>query len=130
MRISDWSSDVCSSDLLDGRIVKQADDLIDQEGLGRRGLPPSRWMVEQAPADFDPPFGQCLLETRDDRLANFRGVTFMFRDNRDQTIGDCPAINNPPSACKTVKGFSHGLKLRSEKRRVGKEGVSTCESRW
>src|SRR3546814_4824504 len=124
MRISDWSSDVCSSDLcgivdriqiLDGRIVKQADDLIDQEGLGRRGLPPSRWMVEQAPADFDPPFGQCLLETRDDRLANFRGVTFMFRDNRDKTIGDCPAINNRPSACKTVKGCSQGLQLRMKR---------------
>src|SRR3546814_9320622 len=34
MRISDWSSDVCSSDLQDGEVLAQV--LVDRLGLGRR----------------------------------------------------------------------------------------------
>src|SRR3546814_9254248 len=37
MRISDWSSDVCSSDLLGGRIVQPPDQL--RESLGLQSVP-------------------------------------------------------------------------------------------
>src|SRR3546814_9447936 len=71
MRISDWSSDVCSSD------------------LDRHRRPPhaEKRTARQA--------GPCLMVRRD-RLLPCR----------------------------------HGLRGRSEERRVGKECVSTCRSRW
>src|SRR3546814_6976830 len=52
MRISDWSSDVCSSDLLDGRIERR--DLLDlagelrQHGADLRGLWPVRVLFDDA----------------------------------------------------------------------------------
>src|SRR3546814_19925846 len=38
MRISDWSSDVCSSDLLASEIVERALDMRREQMLGRRGI--------------------------------------------------------------------------------------------
>src|SRR3546814_18444478 len=76
MRISDWSSDVCSSDLLDA-VVLSPD--------GRRRLAAS-------------------------------GLA---------------AINSAETATAIVLGQQVAADLiRSEERRVGKECVSTCRSRW
>src|SRR3546814_3382218 len=72
MRISDWSSDVCSSDL-----------------------------KERAPA-MPEPYPLILFQVRPDR--------HRYRSRRHPSI----AKTNP----------------RSEERRVGKECVSTCRSRW
>src|SRR3546814_10426814 len=72
MRISDWSSDVCSSDL--EHVVRPHDEADD--------------------ADRD--HGVCHAEIAEDRLA---------AEGRDDLA-------------------------RSEERRVGKECVSTCRSRW
>src|SRR3546814_9147862 len=86
MRISDWSSDVCSSDL-QGRAqivahdVGEALDLL--VGLAQIGRPLG-----------DPPL-QLLVHARQRRV-----------------------------------GGKQLLRLRSEERRVGKECVSTCRSRW
>src|SRR3546814_9911690 len=77
MRISDWSSDVCSSDLTDA--VARRNLMFD--GLARR------WRD-------DPPPGFVIAA----------GITT-----------SAPAV---------------GRLLRSEERRVGKECVSTCRSRW
>src|SRR3546814_12129496 len=83
MRISDWSSDVCSSDLL---LVQDGDN-------GRI--------------------------TRDDlKVVTKRAPT-------DQEIADCLFAWN---VAKHVK--SNAIVYRSEERRVGKECVSTCRSRW
>src|SRR3546814_2696924 len=90
MRISDWSSDVCSSDLI----------VVDQ-------LWPSRMTVA--------------------------------------LVWACEATPVTPATCCPIAVTSAGLKLggrdpppprrrpplgRSEERRVGKESVSTCRSRW
>src|SRR3546814_8429321 len=77
MRISDWSSDVCSSD------------------LGRLPLP-------------------VALDDGDDGLAGDVAA-------QDENVGlvERPGIQELPPA-----------HLRSEERRVGKECVSTCRSRW
>src|SRR3546814_1019472 len=75
MRISDWSSDVCSSDLV--------------SRLGRPDL--------RAPCHGCP----CRARRR----------------------GWCRAGAPPP-------GGTAGHRCRSEERRVGKECVSTCRSRW
>src|SRR3546814_2763682 len=77
MRISDWSSDVCSSDLR-------------RRGGGR--APPDTASVDRGLSLL----GASLLAT----VALGWGITW-------------PAV-----------------KLRSEERRVGKECVSTCRSRW
>src|SRR3546814_2640642 len=77
MRISDWSSDVCSSDLRE------------QRRLARTGCAHDRHELARAHGEVDA--GEC----RDRGLA----LAVVHRD-------------------------------RSEERRVGKECVSTCRSRW
>src|SRR3546814_12196476 len=90
MRISDWSSDVCSSDL-----AKRA----------------------SSDARLTPP------EALDMMLSMLSFMRFGSRFTRRQ---------------KRLRGLQFGLDLRlfisiiarSEERRVGKECVSTCRSRW
>src|SRR3546814_17530138 len=85
MRISDWSSDVCSSDLtaMGSAYLKAAKE--------RHGLVANLWI-------------QALTEASDD--AEIR--KHLKRHMRE------------------VQEFG----VRSEERRVGKECVSTCRSRW
>src|SRR3546814_10586770 len=80
MRISDWSSDVCSSDLEEKHGAAQ----------------PSKTLAEWKPEDPN------FWEQSGERIAR-----------RNLTIS-IPAL----------------LLARSEERRVGKECVSTCRSRW
>src|SRR3546814_2173171 len=86
MRISDWSSDVCSSDLV-------------------------------APAD--------AVATRDDR--SLRSDTIVVTASRTEefagTKTETPLIETPQPITVITED-------RSEERRVGKECVSTCRSRW
>src|SRR3546814_6583259 len=84
MRISDWSSDVCSSDLALLRVVAN---------------------------DLEPAFGDLGEDTR------FAKHASDLRAVLDSTLAA------PPLNCT-------GVGARSEERRVGKECVSTCRSRW
>src|SRR3546814_16933724 len=92
MRISDWSSDVCSSDLFSEVFfddVQLPDDaLIGQEGSG--------WMQVTAELAFE-------------------------RSGPERIYSSIVLLNR----------WIHTLRgRRSEERRVGKEWVSTCRSRW
>src|SRR3546814_3077613 len=87
MRISDWSSDVCSSDL--------------EGGLARPGRPHDRDRF----AGYD-------LKREIDKCGEIRPGRVEGR----HLIKADPALR--------------GLRQRSEERRVGKECVSTCRSRW
>src|SRR3546814_8452598 len=78
MRISDWSSDVCSSDLKFG----------------------GRAMVQVGIVFFGLGF---IVLSQIDTLAGFYGAILLL---------------------------ALGTSMRSEERRVGKECVSTCRSRW
>src|SRR3546814_6881868 len=89
MRISDWSSDVCSSDL------DQSADDADQRGLA------GAVRAEQGEDLAGPDFQVDILQRLKARIVSFRQV-------RDRDDG----------------------RHRSEERRVGKECVSTCRSRW
>src|SRR3546814_4424897 len=80
MRISDWSSDVCSSDLCNRRINPH--------------VAVSSFLVDSALAKFEP-----------------------------RSAMHCMRRPLPP----LKPALPH---LRSEERRVGKECVSTCRSRW
>src|SRR3546814_5792812 len=98
MRISDWSSDVCSSDLLDGKTGTLIKDKLQEKGLvglvywenGFRNLTNSQKPVQTS--------------------ADFQGLKLRVMQNNV-----------------FLETFR---KLRSEERRVGKECVSTCRSRW
>src|SRR3546814_14614243 len=99
MRISDWSSDVCSSDL-----IPEADSLyFTMLNHNKRSIT----------LDTKNPKGKQVLET---------------------LIKECDVLveNFAPGALDRM-GFTweriHELN-RSEERRVGKECVSTCRSRW
>src|SRR3546814_19287745 len=100
MRISDWSSDVCSSDLAErARIAAeslrpdvQVTDLARQHGI-------TRWQVYH--------WRQRL---REGRLALPESVA-------SAPVFAALMVEEPPST-------------RSAERRVGKQCVSTCRSRW
>src|SRR3546814_15573055 len=102
MRISDWSSDVCSSDL-----HQTAHDL-ERQGVDE---------LLEAGREAQHPLGQCpgevVVEER-----RVLGEQFVHADHVQ------PLDTAGGKAVKTVQAD------RSEERRVGKECVSTCRSRW
>src|SRR3546814_3323154 len=96
MRISDWSSDVCSSDLLIVQHMHSPVALIPQlashiVAAGGKRLRP-------------------MLTLASARLCGYEG---------QRHLGLAACVE-----------FIHTATLRSEERRVGKECVSTCSSRW
>src|SRR3546814_13200966 len=97
MRISDWSSDVCSSDLRG------------QERLRVVYIP--RWYM----ASFQNVLHELLL-------------AFSQDDEIRRKLEACVTPADVQTALRSV-ARSHQV-VRSEERRVGKECVSTCRSRW
>src|SRR3546814_20886960 len=120
MRISDWSSDVCSSDL----IVKQ-------NGAPLRLATPWKYGFKHVKAIVS-------FEFTDQRPKGFweviQGNEYGFWANVN------PEVPHPrwSQARERVLGLNeevptllyNGYAERSEERRVGKECVSTCRSRW
>src|SRR3546814_11015957 len=100
MRISDWSSDVCSSDL--GR---QAAHFTAHDGL--RGIGEKR----------------CQLLAR--ARAYVPRVSSIELTNRVHVLEQ-----RKPRLERSAVAFCGAVQRRSEERRVGKEGVRTCRSRW
>src|SRR3546814_16607323 len=114
MRISDWSSDVCSSDL--NRIGIGA-----QGGVQRQNyLAP-----DESDRDLTTWRGSVRVSAQ---LAAGRDVFLLgFVNRRDHRLSvDRSGLDRDA----TTLGFLTGAGLRSEERRVGKECVSTCSSRW
>src|SRR3546814_12264792 len=105
MRISDWSSDVCSSDL-------------DQPSLPRRGT-----LVGLIGSAFyggnllRPP--RAILERADEAALHHVG------DSAEHVLTVAPDLLS-----QVRLGDGLAMLDRSEERRVGKECVSTCRSRW
>src|SRR3546814_14026316 len=97
MRISDWSSDVCSSDPL-------AHDVIGRDGGGEGGRARGHHAAEI--------FGPRSLDRR-------RAAKLVEQMAKAVDVGE------PRQVAKGQR-----LVGRSEERRVGKECVSTCSSRW
>src|SRR3546814_17296323 len=94
MRISDWSSDVCSSDLID----------------------------RQVRVDLDPAALQALGVTAGD-------VSQQLARIQVERAGGKAELDGEQQVIRTV-GTIDSAKARSEERRVGKECVSPCRSRW
>src|SRR3546814_18927395 len=120
MRISDWSSDVCSSDLLTG-------PLFDTTTL--QPLPAPTFGPEKAKtAEIGV---KATLFDRRLRL-NIAGFHTDYRNIQLTFVnGSSPVTANGGNG--KIDGFevemNAALVRRTEERRVGKEGVSTCRSR-
>src|SRR3546814_18280696 len=124
MRISDWSSDVCSSDLIAHRRIKR---------VGAK-LPTDRTSPGRTRLRGPPP--RSVRRAQDHRRAqkgNERDARSLLRS----TGGDGGRPAHAASASEVKINLLHRSiaapdfrALRSEERRVGKECVSTCRSRW
>src|SRR3546814_15808295 len=107
MRISDWSADVCSSDLL---------GLFDGSFASRAAV---TWMRNERDYYF-------VRGTAPDY--GYSGTNLRF---------EYQGVVMPAQQAKLIFGYEHERPDydffgfgRSEERRVGKECVSTCRSRW
>src|SRR3546814_17495428 len=107
MLISDWSSDVCSPDL------RLPDSMITEEE-GCQGAPP--------PA---------LLRSVGNKAASGAMLVQLVCCSSSHTcfVHSKSFINSHECVCFPLQ-FTVYFALRSEERRVGKECVSTCRSRW
>src|SRR3546814_15504575 len=118
MRISDWSSDVCSSDLSDNFWAMgdtgpcgPCSEIFYDHGAHIRGGPPGS-------PDED-----------GDRFIEIWNLVFMQFEQIDKET----RRNLPRPSIDTGMGLERLAAVRqgrSEARRVGKEGVSTCRLRW
>src|SRR3546814_12873129 len=104
MRISDWSSDVCSSDLVElvDKRFFVAIHIVNHLLCGGLGLDRVPMPVRNAVAEF------------------------LTDEPSDQILLDYIAACRVPST-EAIRAL---LNMRSEERRVVKEFVSTCRSRW
>src|SRR3546814_12303548 len=109
MRISDWSSDVCSSDLL-GMDVEHRFDLFGAQGAG----------------GGDHALGLAAAEPEAAVGVEVAEVAHAVDDAG--TSARCARALTPTLSRKRERGQKPSP--RSEERRVGKECVSTCRSRW
>src|SRR3546814_18272426 len=96
MRISDWSSDVCSSDLVTAYNVTDGT------------MPETEQLLPSTNGYYDIP------QNEDS------SIDIWFGPEQPEGVADSAFIQTIPG-----RNF-----LRSEERRVGKECVSTCRSRW
>src|SRR3546814_19173256 len=136
MRISDWSSDVCSSDLALWEAVAKntTGEVFLQGSIDDPSLPEPlpialfgserdgyrvAWRRPQRRDDFGP----AIRSSRRDYGDGEQGGGF-----GDSTAGpDGALLDNGPD---TGADADDQLPFRSEERRVGKESVSTFHSRW
>src|SRR3546814_11384380 len=110
MRISDWSSDVCSSDLVEARHQPQIDGRKRDACPGRGGNPgeePRRFVRLVVHVEI------CVEAGESERAAHRMGQR-----------------EYPSQPFKMLERPEIDDDRRSEERRVGKECVSTCRSRW
>src|SRR3546814_16352612 len=103
MRISDWSSDVCSSDLM--TVHKEAEERIK--------------LALQSEIELN------KLKSNFISLASHE-----FRTPLTTISSSAFLVENYSSGEHREKVSKHVARIRSEERRVGKECVSTCRSRW
>src|SRR3546814_19779617 len=130
MRISDWSSDVCSSDLSELVAIRAEHIERDAEGAGTLFIPSSKTdqAGEGAYAYLAPATMVAIARWRDaghiDRGALFRRVETHF----DGSVAGVGRDALHPNSITLI--YRRLIRARSEERRVGNECVRTGRSRW
>src|SRR3546814_6065333 len=121
MRISDWSSDVCSSDLILQQFTLDI-GAVEREVPAQHPRPPAR-------ADFR---GPCALRVERDERRELRQLDEAGEFDRAAVVAiELHAGRRLEQQAELGReGVEIGAAIRSEERRVGKECVSTCRSRW
>src|SRR3546814_18854540 len=128
MRISDWSSDVCSSDLVD--VVDGA-----AGGVGALDVVLGGVAVHQPAdraADLVVDAGLAAGADGDERLLRLRdrGAAGQQRRHRKAERSRSYIREFHRSFTPVLQACEIVVAARSEERRVGNEGVRTCSSRW
>src|SRR3546814_6667355 len=116
MRISDWSSDVCSSDLFS---LPTPVLVIDSENRVRLANAAAETLFNRSQSSLSQVTLAQLIPEAEAMLA--RAPASKPEDAGVAVYG----LEIEP-----VEGRRHRADLRSEERRVGQECVSTCRSRW
>src|SRR3546814_14220939 len=148
MRISDWSSDVCSSDLepeswLDSIQPVRPEYLFLQKELARLQEPAENAAVDTTSGGT---LRQTLVvnlerlrwKTQPDSLreagkyveVNIAAYRLYVMENGKPVLDMKVCVGEPSRRWQTPQLNSLIERVRSEERRVGKECVSTCRSRW
>src|SRR3546814_15815128 len=123
MRISDWSSDVCSSDLSIAHLDVEQHDIGLQPGDLRDGLAATARRTRMIN----------LGKLREDQLEPAERERLIV-DGQDPyrhpayPSGNSSVARKQEADGRSVNNFAAAT--RSEERRVGKVWVSTCRSRW
>src|SRR3546814_11906428 len=112
MRISDWSSDVCSSDLIIGGVLLPAARVVKGAGTGAR-------LINNAATGAL--YGGISGAGQGDGFVERAGNAL-----EGAAVGGAIGLAADP----LIRAGSKVAGNRSEARRVGKECVSTCRSRW
>src|SRR3546814_20308546 len=130
MRISDWSSDVCSSDLDITRYIpnvgEEALRNLDEAGIVYIG-------AEVEPGDIlcgkITPKGESPMTPEEKLLRAIFGEK--ASDVRDTSLRLPPGVAGTVVEVRVINrhGIDQAERARTEERRVGKECVSTCKSR-
>src|SRR3546814_17500534 len=118
MRISDWSSDVCSSDLFAVALV-EGEDLVVLPHHIEMAVGQRRRAAQRAAGALLPQDGACVRVDRRDIADAGAGIEF--------SVDEAEAAAEQGAAAD--RGGERGLP-RSAERREGKECVSTGKSRW
>src|SRR3546814_11824982 len=132
MRISDWSSDVCSSDLV--RVFGDRFHILryDTRGHGGSHAPPAPYSFADLEADA---IG--VLDAFEIERAHFVGLSLggmialglaINHPDRLHSIAVCDARPDSPPAFRAPWDEPIAVARRTEGRRVGKECVRTCRS--
>src|SRR3546814_18647397 len=120
MRISDWSSDVCSSDLKGFALLRARNSRADDQGVD-----PLR---ETALRSLNSG-GRCGIRTHGTlRLGSFQDCR--FQPLTQSSVRIYTSYINELVGGTGLEPATSASQKRSEERRVGKECVSTCRSRW
>src|SRR3546814_12858708 len=114
MRISDWSSDVCSSDLLRAWTGLSPDEFYDPERVAH--MPSGFCYPGKGNGGDLPPRPECAPHWHGPLREALPGVRLTL------LVGQYAQTRYLP------RGFAQNL--RSEERRVGTECVRSCRTRW
>src|SRR3546814_16421292 len=114
MRISDWSADVCYSDLI--------------EAVQRRfAAQQSRLRIVETPAQR---FARARLQLVETMTVTCELLRRRVSPQLRLAMRESLPMAREHAVLGTVQPCRQLIEARSEERRVGKECVSTCRSRW